>query len=139
MRRPRRLRSEHGALLALLLATSAASAAGAPELKAGVFDPPRAAIERVRTQAILAAPHGLARTSDDWTASQLASSTTGIEPKSPSRIVRAASCKAWDEVVVSTPGVITSATVVMVGPPSSWVLLMFPRALRAKRRVRSTR
>jgi hypothetical protein len=36
-----------------------------------------AAIERVRTQAILAAPYGLARTSDDSTAARLASSTTG--------------------------------------------------------------
>ncbi len=44
MRARRRSRSERGALLALLLfAAVAASAADAPPLKAGVFDPPRAA------------------------------------------------------------------------------------------------
>src|SRR5262245_41494506 len=44
MRARRRSRSEYAALLALLLlAAAAASAAGAPQLKAGVFDPPRAA------------------------------------------------------------------------------------------------
>jgi len=47
MRARRRSRSERGALLALLLfgavIASAADAADAPELKAGVFDPPRAA------------------------------------------------------------------------------------------------
>jgi hypothetical protein len=36
-----------------------------------------AAIERVRTQAILAAPYGLARTSQDWTAAQLAGTVSG--------------------------------------------------------------
>jgi hypothetical protein len=45
------------------------------------------------------------------------SSTTGIEPKSPSRIVRAASHRISVELVLSTPGVITSATVVTPVPP----------------------
>ena len=36
-----------------------------------------AGIERVRTEAMLAAPYGLARTSDDWVAGRLAASSTG--------------------------------------------------------------
>jgi hypothetical protein len=35
------------------------------------------AIERVRAQAVLAAPYGLARTSNDWTVARLSASTSG--------------------------------------------------------------